>query len=59
MSYVAGVERTQSVMFPQSLEEYISEENPVRFIDAYVGSLDLGGAGLCTCDAQPDRAAGI
>jgi transposase len=41
MQYVAGVERTQSVMFPQSLDEYISEENPVRFIDAYVGSLDL------------------
>jgi transposase len=41
MSYVAGVERTQSVMFPQTLDEYISEENPVRFIDAYVGSLDL------------------
>src|SRR5690242_10853547 len=41
MSYVAGVERTQSVMFPQSLEEYISEGNSVRFIDAYVGSLDL------------------
>lgn len=41
MSFVAGVERTQAVMFPQSLEEYISAENPVRFIDAYVGSLDL------------------
>jgi len=41
MRYVAGVERIQSVMFPHSLDEYISEENPVRFIDAYVGSLDL------------------
>src|SRR6266568_3736493 len=41
MRYVAGVGRTQSVMFPQSLDEYISEQNPVRFIDAYVSSLDL------------------
>src|SRR5579871_4450783 len=41
MRYVAGVERTQAVLFPQSLDEYISEDNPVRFIDAYVAELDL------------------
>jgi len=46
MRYVAGVERTQAVLFPQSLEEYISEENPVRFIDAYVAGLDLVGLGF-------------
>jgi transposase len=41
MRYVVGVERTQSVLFAQSLEESVSEESPVRFIDAYVGCLDL------------------
>ncbi len=41
MRYVAGVERGQAILFPQSLDEYISEDNPVRFIDAYVDSLDL------------------
>ena len=41
MGHVVGVERTQAVLFPQSLEEYISTDNPVRFIDAYVANLDL------------------
>ena len=41
MGHVCGVERTQAVLFPQSLDEYINEDNPVRFIDAYVASLDL------------------
>jgi len=41
MRYVSGVERTQTVLFPQSLEEYISADNRVRFIDAYVANLDL------------------
>ena len=41
MGFVEGVHREQMVMFPQSLDEYIGEENPVRFIDAFVDSLDL------------------
>lgn len=41
MRYMSGVERTQTVLFPQSLDEYISADNPVRFIDAYVANLDL------------------
>ena len=41
MGHVVGVERTQTVLFPQSQEEYLSTDNPVRFIDAYVANLDL------------------
>ena len=29
------------MMFPERLEDYIGAENPVRFLDAFVGSLDL------------------
>ncbi len=39
--YVAGEKRDQSILFPDTLDEYITEENPVRFIDAFVDSLDL------------------
>jgi transposase len=53
MGYVAGVELTQSVLFPQSLDEYIREDNPVRFIDAYVADLDLVGLGFT--HAQPSE----
>lgn len=46
MGYVEGVGRTQATLFPLSLEEYITEENPVRFIDAFVGGLDLDVLGF-------------
>ena len=53
MRYVAGVERTQSIMFPQSLDEFISEDNPVRFIDAFVASLDLVELGFAHAIPSP------
>ncbi len=31
---------------PEALEDYIAPENPVRFIEAFVGQLDLGKAGF-------------
>jgi transposase len=33
-------------MFPESLDEYVSDDNPVRFIDAFVDSLDLRALGF-------------
>jgi transposase len=41
MDYIEGSNRNQFILFPQSLDEYVSEDNPVRFIDAFVDSLDL------------------
>lgn len=46
MSFIQGVNRNQLVMFPQSLDEYIAEDNPVRFIDAFVDGLDLQALGF-------------
>ena len=45
--------RDQLIMFPQSLDEYIGEDNPVRFIDAFVDGLDLRELGFQR--AVPDR----
>src|SRR6266850_704479 len=45
MSYIEGESREQRVLFPEVLDDYISEENLVRFIDAFVDGLameDLG-----------------
>jgi len=39
--FVAGEERSQSVPFPERLEDWISEENPVRVVDVFVDELDL------------------
>jgi len=34
------------LMFPERLEDYVGAENPVRFLDAFVGQLDLGALGF-------------
>ena len=44
--HVAGETRDQSILFPDTLDEYVTEENPVRFIDAFVDSLDLERLGF-------------
>ena len=44
--YVVGEKRDQSILFPETLDEYVTEENPVRFIDAFVDSLDLEELGF-------------
>ena len=46
MRYIQGIERNQTVMFPETLDSYITEENLVRFIDKYVDSLDLQELGF-------------
>jgi hypothetical protein len=45
------VPRDAVVLFPPSLDEYISADNPVRFIDAFVDQLDLQG--LCFARVIP------
>lgn len=46
MGFVQGIHRDQLVMFPESLDEYVEDNNPVRFIDAFVDSLDLQALGF-------------
>ena len=46
MAYIVGIDRYQSQMVTTSLDEMISEDNSVRVIDAYVGSLELSELGF-------------
>ncbi len=46
MTYISGLCRNQTLLFPETLEDYITEENPVRFIDAFVKGLDLKELGF-------------
>ena len=39
--YVEGVDRKQVILLPDVLDDYVDENNPVRFIDAFVDRLDL------------------
>ncbi len=44
--FVEGVDRAQGSMFPERLDDWIGEDNPVRVIDVFVGELDLRGLGF-------------
>jgi transposase len=44
--YKEGQNRKQQLLFPPSIDEYVSEENPVRAIDAYVEMLDMAELGF-------------
>src|SRR6187399_1428974 len=39
--FVEGVDRGQNTLFPECLEDWIGEDNPVRVIDVFVDELDL------------------
>ena len=40
--FIEGEDRNQSTLFPERLDDYIAEENPVRVIDVFVDELELG-----------------
>src|SRR5262252_3885030 len=44
--FVEGVDRGQRTLFPECLEDWIDEGNPVRAIDTFVEKLDLSGLGF-------------
>src|SRR6185503_14001277 len=44
--YVEGEDRSQSTLFPERLDDYIAEDNPVRVIDVFIDELDLTGLGF-------------
>jgi transposase len=46
MTHITGHDRSQTLLLPESLDEYVSPDNPVRFIDAFVDKLDLAATGF-------------
>ena len=44
--YVEGEDRSQATLFPESLDEYIAADNPVRVVDVFVDELDLQKMGF-------------
>ena len=41
MNHQRGLDRSQTLLFPERLDDCIAPENPVRFLDAFVGWLDI------------------
>ena len=44
--FIEGVDRSQTTLFPERLEDWVGEDNPVRVIDVFVDELDLRELGF-------------
>jgi transposase/ssDNA-binding Zn-finger/Zn-ribbon topoisomerase 1 len=53
--FIKGADRSQVTLFPESLDDYVSEESPVRVIDVFVDELDLSMLGFRTDSADTGR----
>ena len=51
MSHIRGQSRHQATLFPEALDDLIPAEHPVRVVDAFVDSLDLGALGFGKVEA--------
>jgi len=57
MTHIAGHDRDQTLLLPESLDEYVGVDNPVRFIEGFVDGLDLAAAGFVRKDTAASAAA--
>ena len=46
--FIEGESRSQSTLFPERLDDYISEDSAVRVIDVFIDDLDISGLGFKT-----------
>jgi transposase len=44
--FVEGRDRTQGILLPEQLDDYVTDSNPVRVVDVFVDELDLGKLGF-------------
>ena len=49
-SYVSGTGSRQLLLLPDMIEDYVGENNPARFIDIFVDSIDLHDLGFRHCN---------
>jgi transposase len=50
--FVEGIDRAQSTLFPECLEDWIGEDNPVRVVDVFVDELNLAELGFSGVDPE-------
>jgi transposase len=44
--FIEGEDRRQPTLLPDSLEDYVTEDNPVRVVDVFIDELDLEALGF-------------
>ncbi len=52
MAHLSGTDRSQLLLLPESVNDYVGPDNPVRFIEAFVDGLDLTTAGFVRVAAK-------
>ncbi|MCP4430257.1 MAG: transposase, partial [Gammaproteobacteria bacterium] len=55
--FIEGASRAQATLFPDRLDDYLTEENEIRVIDYFIDSLDLSNLGFKTVPADTGRPA--
>jgi len=53
--FIEGLDRSQGTLFPERLDDYVEEENPVRVIDVFIDDLDISGLGFKAEPAHTGR----
>src|SRR5215216_1027610 len=46
MAHILGHDRSQLLLLPEAVNDYVAADNPVRFIEAFVDGLDLAALGF-------------
>ena len=46
MAHIPGHDRSQLLLLPEAVDDYVAADNPVRFIEAFVDGLDLAALGF-------------
>jgi transposase len=46
MTHIPGHDRSQLLLLPEAVDDYVAADNPVRFIEAFVDGLDLAALGF-------------
>src|SRR5919107_1279511 len=46
MAHILGHDRSQLLLLPEAVDDYVATDNPVRFIEAFVDGLDLAALGF-------------
>ena len=53
--FVVGADRSQSTLFPERLDAYLAEDNPVRAIDVFVDEYHLAKLGFADVEPEATR----
>lgn len=52
MAHIPGFDRSQLLLLPEAIDDYVGADNAVRFIDAFVDGLDLEAAGFARVEGK-------